>query len=118
MANFNLLLNSIKSIHLQLQDSATKAINKILTIRNWLIGCYIIEYEQNGEDRAKYGDSLLEKLACELKNDRVQGLTAPELARCRQFYTAYPKIFGTLSQEFIRYNLSNEKIYNKRIRRF
>ena len=60
MTNFNLLLNSIKSIHLQLQDSAAKAVNKLLTIRNWLIGYYIVEYEQNGEDRAQYGG----KIAC------------------------------------------------------
>ena len=56
MTNFNLLLNSIKSIHQQLQDSAAKAVNKLLTLRNWLIGYYIVEYEQNGEDRAQYGE--------------------------------------------------------------
>lgn len=28
-------------------------------MRNWLIGFYIVEFEQNGEDRAKYGEFLL-----------------------------------------------------------
>ena len=31
-------------------------------MRNWLIGYYIVEYEQNGKDRAEYGAKLLKKL--------------------------------------------------------
>ena len=42
--------------------SAIKAINQMATLRNWLIGYYIVEYEQNGSDRAKYGDKLLKRL--------------------------------------------------------
>lgn len=38
---------------------AVKTINQATTLRNWIIGCYIVEYEQNGSDRAKYGDNLL-----------------------------------------------------------
>ena len=34
---------------------AVKTINQATTLRNWIIGCYIVEYEQNGSDRAKYG---------------------------------------------------------------
>lgn len=89
MKNFNLLLNNIKHIHLQLQDSAAKAVNKLLTIRNWLIGHYIVEYEQNGEDRAKYGAMLLEKLAFELKE---QKLSLRHLQLSRQFYMTYPQL--------------------------
>jgi len=35
----------------------------MLTIRNWLIGYYIVEFEQNGKDRAEYGISLLKSIA-------------------------------------------------------
>ena len=52
---FEELVNSIYLTHCVLQGNAIKAINYNLTVRNWLIGCYIIEYEQNGDDRAKYG---------------------------------------------------------------
>lgn len=41
---------------------AVKTINQATTLRNWIIGCYIVEYEQNGSDRAKYGDNLLKSL--------------------------------------------------------
>ena len=89
MTNFNLLLNGIKSIHLQLQDSAAKAVNKLLTIRNWLIGYYIVEYEQNGEDRAQYGEKLLENIVLNLPN---LGFSKTNLKLFRQFYLTYSQI--------------------------
>lgn len=89
MINFSLLLNSIKSIHLQLQDSAAKAVNKLLTIRNWLVGYYIVEYEQNGEDRAQYGEKLLENIVSNLPD---LGFSKTNLKLFRQFYLTYPQI--------------------------
>ncbi|WP_394349587.1 DUF1016 N-terminal domain-containing protein [Adhaeribacter rhizoryzae] len=67
---FLLLLENIKSTHVHLHDAAAKAVNKMLTIRNWLIGFYIVEYEQNGEDRAQYGEKLLYTLAKELTSEK------------------------------------------------
>lgn len=32
------------------------------TMRNWLIGYYIVEFEQHGKDRAEYGSQLLKKI--------------------------------------------------------
>lgn len=97
MTNFTLLLNSIKSIHLQLQDSAAKAVNKLLTIRNWLIGYYIVEYEQNGEDRAQYGEMLLERLAEDLNQP---SLSFRNLKLYRQFYLTYPQIWQSVTAIF------------------
>lgn len=95
--NFNLLLDSIKSTHMQLQDSAAKAVNKLLTVRNWLIGYYIVEYEQKGEDRAQYGEKLLEQLA---RNLNEEGLSFRNLKLFRQFYVAYPGIGQTVTAQF------------------
>lgn len=95
--NFDLLLDSIKSTHLQLQDSAAKAVNKLLTVRNWLIGYYIVEYEQKGEDRAQYGEKLLEQLA---RNLNEEGLSFRNLKLFRQFYVAYPQIGQTVTAQF------------------
>ncbi len=61
--NFDQLIDNVYQTHCALQENATKVINQNLTIRNWLIGCYIVEYEQNGQDRAKYGSKLLEEIA-------------------------------------------------------
>ncbi len=97
MSNLGQLIHAIKNTHSLLQKSAVNAVNVTLTIRNWLVGFYIVEYEQNGQDRADYGAKLLKEIASKIK---INGLTAPELSRCRQFYKTYPQIFGTLSQNF------------------
>ena len=60
--NFDLLLNTIQQTHTVFQQNAVKAVNMSLTLRNWLIGYYIVEFEQNGEDRAIYGDKLIPNL--------------------------------------------------------
>ena len=87
MTNFNSLAESIQHTHAILQQEAVKAVNISMTVRNWLVGFYIVEFEQNGEDRATYGNKLLANLANTIA---IKGLTSPELSRCRQFYTTYP----------------------------
>ena len=57
---FSELIHSIQLAHSELTRQASKAVNICLTVRNWLIGCYIAEYEQNGTDRAEYGQKLIE----------------------------------------------------------
>ena len=94
---FEALVNTIESTHWHFQQQATKAVNVALTLRNWLIGHYIVEFEQNGEDRAVYGSALLDRLSLQLQ---IKGLVSAELSRCRQFYNCYPQILGSLPQEF------------------
>lgn len=53
--NFEKLVGFIRQVHDELAAQAGRAVNLSLTLRNWLIGCYIAEYEQNGTDRAEYG---------------------------------------------------------------
>jgi predicted nuclease of restriction endonuclease-like (RecB) superfamily len=95
--NFDSLVLRIQETNDFLQQKAVKAVNTHITIRNWLTGFYIVEFEQNGSDRAEYGVRLLEKIA---KMLNIRGLSAPELSRCRQFYATYPHILGLLTQEF------------------
>jgi predicted nuclease of restriction endonuclease-like (RecB) superfamily len=95
--NFEKLAFRIQQTNEFLQQNAIKAVNIHITVRNWLTGFYIIEFEQSGSDRAEYGTKLLENLA---KNINVKGLSAPELSRCRQFYHTYPQIFGLVTQKF------------------
>ncbi len=88
------LLSSIDETHQTLQQSAVKAVNGHITLRNWLIGYYIVEFEQNGEDRAKYGSKLLKELADSLK---IKGLGETNLKQCRKFFQLYPQISQTVS---------------------
>ena len=76
--DFNKLVLSIREIHKELQAQAGRAVNISLTIRNWLIGCYIQEYEQNGSDRAQYGKRLLDCLAEQLKPYKISRTEARE----------------------------------------
>lgn len=97
--NFSNLVNSIQETHSFLQEVAAKAVNTPMTIRNWLIGYYIVEFEQNGEDRAKYGDNLINELVEKLKGS-VYGISATNLRLYRQFYNIYPEIGQTMSDFF------------------
>lgn len=60
--NFTQLTNSLLVTHNELYQNSIKAINIGLTLRNWLFGFNIVEFEQNGEDRAVYGEKLLHEL--------------------------------------------------------
>lgn len=89
--SFNDLTSIIQSTHDAAQSSAIKAINRMQTMRNWLIGYYIVEFEQHGKDRAEYGTQLLKKL--EERVDR-KGLNVTLFQTSRNFYNLYPQMGG------------------------
>ena len=61
--SFEHLSELVSKIHNSAFSATMKAVNRFATIRNYVIGFYIVEYEQHGSDRAKYGDRLLKRLA-------------------------------------------------------
>ena len=87
--NFEQLATIIADTHQRLQQSAVKAVNQCQTMRNWLIGFYIVEFEQNGEDRAKYGEFLLKNLEQKVN---LKGLNITLFKRSRVFYMVYPQL--------------------------
>lgn len=91
---FDELVKAVRVTSEASQASALKAINRMLTMRNWLIGYYIVEFEQKGKERAQYGDKLLKRL-----EERVdsKGLTEQTFRFCRVFYSYYPQM-GALFQ--------------------
>lgn len=92
--NLPVLSNQIDTVDRSLASAASKAVNSLLTARNWLIGYHLHEYELHGEDRAKYGESYVKELAKSL--DR-KGLSARNLWLFRQFYLSYPQIGQALT---------------------
>lgn len=94
---FKSLVSSICEVHEQLAGQAGRAVNISLTLRNWLIGLYIAEFELHGSDRAKYGDQLLTELARKLSRVKVSNANQRQLYRYTRFYRLYPEIWGTLS---------------------
>lgn len=91
--SFNDLASIVQTTHDAAQSSAVKAINRMQTMRNWLIGYYIVEFEQHGKDRAEYGTQLLKKL--EERVDR-KGLTTTLFKWARKFYRLYPQMMENL----------------------
>ena len=87
--SFNDLASIVQATHDAAQSSAVKAINRMQTMRNWLIGYYIVEFEQHGKDRAEYGTQLLKKL--EERVDR-KGVNVTLLQMSRNFYKLYPQM--------------------------
>jgi predicted nuclease of restriction endonuclease-like (RecB) superfamily len=91
------LIQQIQTAHTALQRKTVSVASVALTLRNWIIGAYIVEYEQGGSDRAAYGENLLPELA---ERVRIRGLSRSALQVCRDFYLTYPQIRQTLSGEF------------------
>ena len=87
--NFERLVGQIESVSEVLREDAKAVINRNVTARAWLTGYYIVEYEQHGQDRAKYGEGLLKALAKRLCDN---SLSAESLKKNRRFYLAYPEL--------------------------
>lgn len=91
--SFEELTTIIQTTHDAAQTSAIKAINRMQTMRNWLIGYYIVEFEQHGKDRAEYGAQLLKRLE---KRVNRKGLTVTLFQLARNFYLLYPQMLSLL----------------------
>jgi len=98
--NFNQLIKNLSDTHDIFQIRAFQSVNVNLTLRNWFFGMYIVEYEQNGRDRANYGDALIKEIAKKFKNGKIKGLSFTHLNIFRQFYLLYPQIIQTVSEQF------------------
>jgi predicted nuclease of restriction endonuclease-like (RecB) superfamily len=94
----NSLIHKIDTTHSVIQTETIKNISKSLVLRNWIIGFYIVEYQQNGKDRAIYRDNLIDNLAKNLTH--IKGMSATSLKSFRVFYLKYPQIQQSASVEF------------------
>ena len=112
--NFNQLIENVYNAHSALQTKAQQSVNRFLTVRNWLTGYYIVKYEQNGSDRAKYGERLLDEISRSLKNRGLKGFSARSLYDYRIFYSTYTQISQTLSAK-LHFPEYKELIYFKEV---
>jgi hypothetical protein len=106
---FDQLIQIFRTTNEDIQRFVLQQVNYGLTIRNWLFGFYIVEFEQLGEDRAVYGDSLIKEISEKLKP--MKGVSQPQLYRYIDFYKSYPQIFSTVLRKFeIPDKFLNEKL--------
>ncbi len=114
-SEFDSLVVGLARVHAQARQAAARSVDEILTLRSWLIGTWIVAYEQGGSDRAKYGARLIESLAAAFKARGIEGLGVSNLKNGRQLALAWPRLgirqtpSGELADE-IRQTLSAESV--------
>lgn len=96
---FGKLVDSIQLVHGEMAAQASKAVNISLTLRNWIIGCYISEYELRGADRAEYGKQLFTNVAKALKTADIKDVGKRQLHNFHLLYKIYPQIVQTASAQ-------------------
>ncbi|MCO6491795.1 MAG: hypothetical protein J5I98_25495 [Phaeodactylibacter sp.] len=84
------LLDQISERFQEGQSSAARAVNVQLLETYWAIGKYIVEFEQGGEAKAKYGRKLMKVLSKDLSQLHGKGFSLSNLKRIRQFFLQYP----------------------------
>ncbi len=108
MENLDDLSVLIFEVHRFFRNYAAKQINNSLTLRNWVVGYYLVVYEQSGKDRAEYGKKTLKTLSERLGKTDVKGFSDRNLRLCRQFYLEYPEIWQLITAKF--QNTDNQAI--------
>ena len=99
MANTELMdtedeLKFYQDVHAILDEAKSKtyeAANNIMTYTYWNVGKRIIEQEQKGESKAKYGSYLIKRLSQELSDEYGTGFSVANIRNCRQLYLTFPK---------------------------
>jgi len=94
--NYHLLIKQISSAVSEAKKQVATTINNALVETYWNIGKYIVEFEQDGQARAKYGEQLLVNLSKDLTALLGKGFSRSNLFNMRLFYTRFP-IFQTVS---------------------
>lgn len=84
------LLDQISQTYNDGKQRAIVAVNTNMVETYWQIGQYIVEFEQDGNAKAQYGQSLLENLSRDLSKNLGKGFSRSNLNYMRLFYNCYP----------------------------
>ena len=87
-------LNTLENLATTIQNTNTYFLNKVqkqvnttLTLRNWIIGYYIAEYEESGKDRSDYGKRLYKAIARSLLKKGLKSIRERHLYLCKDLYS-------------------------------
>ncbi len=75
----------------QARENAYNSANGIMTYAYWNVGRRIVEQEQYGEKKARYGSYLIRKLSIQLSDEFGTGFSVANLKNCRRFYLTFPE---------------------------
>ena len=93
------IYNEIRNLLKEARKSIVSNINTTMTKTYFLIGKRIVEEEQNGNERAEYGEKLIKNLSKKLTEEFGKGFSKRNLWQMKQFYLAYSKV-QTVSAQF------------------
>lgn len=89
-SDFERMILDIETLVNESKSELATSINKVMTVTYWSIGKYIVEFEQDGNAKAKYGKNLLSTISKELTLRLGKGYSRPNLNNMRKFYLKYP----------------------------
>ncbi|MBK8563025.1 MAG: hypothetical protein IPN76_06675 [Saprospiraceae bacterium] len=85
MKDFAALVSEINNVHQWFSNQAARQVNTALTLRNWMIGMYLVEYEQNGQDKAQYGERLFLGVAARMTSLGIKASATGRFIGARTF---------------------------------
>lgn len=97
---FEKLVSLFEQTQTAMQTQVARSVDIALVVRNWLFGWYIVEYQQNGADRAVYGKQLLIRLSDTLCGRMGKGYSVDNLELMRKFYIGYSEIQQSATVKF------------------
>ncbi len=110
--NYQALVRAIQAAHQEMKGRAASTINQALVLRNWLIGRFIVEFQQQGSNRAAYGEGLLKRLSADLDQRKMKGCSPDMLERSRKLYFCYPQFASRISATPLRISKFSPKKNN------
>lgn len=90
--NYSQIVDDIRQIIDKGRNAAYAAVDAAMIATYWNIGRRIVEEEQHGQERARYGKELIKTLARELTHEYGSGYSQRYLAYFRKFYLTIPDL--------------------------
>lgn len=90
-ASYTNLLQNIGNVLGKGRQQMATAVNTAMVQTYWNIGRHIVEYEQQGKERADYGSNLINKLSHDLSNLYGKGFSKSNILYIRKLYTTFRK---------------------------
>lgn len=92
------LYSNVKQIIEEARSTVYKTANFAMVQAYWHIGKLIIEEEQNGKQRAEYGQEVIKQLSEKLTKSYGKGFNERNLWYMKQFYQTWPKLNALRSE--------------------
>lgn len=87
--NYNKLVSQISETYVEGRQKAVAVVSRQITETYWKVGEQIVEFEQEGKQRAEYGSKLMERLSKDLSLLHGKGFSLSNVKRMRQLYLNY-----------------------------